>query len=603
MGNLTRLDELYHAALAQPEDGRTSFLAEACAGDDALRHELESLLAHTGTGNGDSFLNQVFTSPSTSEPRRAVCGEQIGPYTIVDFIGAGEMGEVYRATDTKLKRQVAIKILPPSLATDAQRLTRFQREAEVLAALNHPNIAAIYGLEESPPTRDGEAGLRALVMELVEGPTLESMLASGGPVTGRAAQRSERKRTAALHKGLPCDQALSIARQIAEALEAAHEHNIIHRDLKPANIKVRSDGVLKLLDFGLAKALDRAGDADRSRPLVDPAGVVVTEPDSPNAQNRPAISPSRSSAPPAHLRPDDEKLTITGTGMILGTAAYMSPEQAHGHEDLDRRVDLWAFGVVLWEMLTGTRPFDGATMSDTLATVARTEPDWTALPANTPALARRLLRRCLEKDRRQRLDSAAMARLEIEDALAAPLDDLNASATASMHHTRWSFVVLAAAAASGILALIGPTMLSRRDSPPPAMPETRLDIVTPATSDPISFALSPDGRQLAFVASGGGTSRLWLRAFADGTARPLPGTEGAAFPFWSPDSQSVGFFADSRLKRLDIIAGAPQTVASAPAGRGGTWNADGIILFAASISRALSRVAASGGPAAAARTH
>ena len=268
------------------------------------------------------------------------------------------MGQVYRATDTKLKRQVAIKILPPiAWRRDHDRLARFQREAEVLASLNHPNIAAIYGLEES-------GGTTALVMELVEGEDLSQRIARGA---------------------IPIDEALPIAKQIAEALEAAHEQGITHRDLKPANIKVRPDGTVKVLDFGLAKAME-------------PTGAMSA-----------SVSMSPTITTPA----------MTQAGMILGTAAYMSPEQARG-TTVDKRADLWAFGVVLWEMLTGKRLFEGATVSDTLAAVLKTEPQWNALAPATPAAIRRLLRRCLEKDRKRRLDSAAAARLEIEEALTAP---------------------------------------------------------------------------------------------------------------------------------------------------------------------------------------
>jgi len=283
-------------------------------------------------------------------------GTRLGPYEVTAQIGVGGMGEVYKATDTNLKRAVAIKVLPASVAGDAERLARFQREAEVLAALNHPNIGQIHGLEKSD-------GTIALVMELVEGPTLADRIGQGA---------------------IPLDEALPIAKQIAEALEAAHEQGIIHRDLKPANIKVRPDGTVKVLDFGLAKAME------------------------PAAGSSPSMSMSPTITTPA----------MTQAGMILGTAAYMSPEQARGN-DVDKRTDVWAFGVVLWGMLTGKRLFEGATVSDTLAAVLRVEPDWAMLPTNTPPLIRRLLRRCLEKDRKRRLDSASVARLEIEETLTA----------------------------------------------------------------------------------------------------------------------------------------------------------------------------------------
>src|ERR1041384_700837 len=289
-------------------------------------------------------------------------GARLGPYEILSAIGAGGMGEVYRARDTKLKRDVAIKILPESVASNPERLARSRREAEVLASLNHPQIAAIYGLEESD-------GTRALVMELVDGETLADRIARGA---------------------IPLDEALPIARQIADALEAAHEQGIVHRDLKPANIKVRPDGTVKVLDFGLAK---------------------LNAPNDPNAPNGPnALSMSPTITSPAMM---------TGMGMLLGTAAYMSPEQAKGRE-ADRRSDIWAFGCVVFEMLTGKRAFAGDDVPDTLVAVLRDAPDWSALPAGTPTVIRKLLRRCLEKDRKKRLADAADARLEIDEALASP---------------------------------------------------------------------------------------------------------------------------------------------------------------------------------------
>ncbi|MGH9254109.1 MAG: serine/threonine-protein kinase [Vicinamibacterales bacterium] len=309
-------------------------------------------------------------------------GTQLGPYEVVGALGAGGMGEVYRARDTKLQRDVALKVLPEKFALDPARLARFRREAQILASLNHPNIAAIYGLEEQPvvvsgfppppkaPARLAEArvaregGSRtvcALVLELVEGPTLADRITQGP---------------------IPLEAALPVARQIVEALAAAHEKGVIHRDLKPANIKVRDDGTVKVLDFGLAK-------------LTEPAGT--------------------DEAAATHLPTITSPAVVTGAGALLGTAAYMAPEQARGSV-ADRRADLWAFGVVVWEMLTGRRLFEGATVSDTLASVLKTDPDWSALPVDTPSALRRLLRRCLEKDRNRRLDSAADARIEIDDA-------------------------------------------------------------------------------------------------------------------------------------------------------------------------------------------
>jgi Tol biopolymer transport system component len=454
-------------------------------------------------------------------------GTRIGAYEVVAKLGEGGMGEVYRARDTKLDRDVALKILPESFASDPDRLMRFEREAKTLASLNHPNIAAIYGIED-----------RALVMELVEGEDLSARI-SRGPI--------------------PLDEALPIAMQIAEALEAAHEQGIIHRDLKPANIKIRSDGTVKVLDFGLAKAMD-PGTGSRE----------------PGAGNALANSPTITS--PA----------MTMHGVILGTAAYMSPEQASG-KPVDRRSDLWAFGVVLLEMLTGRRVFDGETISHVLASVLRDEPDWQSLPANTPAPIRKLLRRCLQKDRKQRLGDASAARFEVADGMRQPEGEAAPAPQAAASRIAW---MSAAACALALMAAGIPAVRHLRETPSLLAPESRLEITTPATPDPLSLAFSPDGRQMVFVAAGEGAARLWLRPLDSTTAQPLAGTEGASFPFWSPDSRSVGFIAGQQLKRLDL-GGTPRTIATG-AGRGGTWNARGVILFS-NNSGSLSRVDAAGG--------
>jgi Tol biopolymer transport system component len=456
-------------------------------------------------------------------------GTRLGVYEVTALIGEGGMGQVFRATDTKLKRQVAIKILPPSVAADAERLARFQREAEVLASLTHPNIAAIYGLEES-------GGLTALVMELVEGDDLSQRIARGA---------------------LPLDEALPLARQIAEALEAAHEQGIIHRDLKPANIKVRGDGTVKVLDFGLAKAMEPTG----------------------------ALSAS------ASMSPTITTPAMTQAGMILGTAAYMSPEQAKGRT-VDTRSDVWAFGAVLYEMLTGTRAFPGEEVSEVLASVLAREPDWTRVPAMlSPALAT-FLRRCLHKNPKQRIGSLQDVRLALEGAFETAAPQTTA-ATSSASRGRLVWMAACAAAAVVMVSLAIPALRYVRETP---SPETRVDIVTPATDEPASFAISPDGRQFVFVASGDGASRLWLRSLATATAQPLAGTEDARHPFWSPDSRSVGFFAGDALKRLDLGSATPHILAMVNAGSGGTWNRDGVIVFAGSATGALlTRVSATGG--------
>jgi serine/threonine protein kinase/Tol biopolymer transport system component len=468
------------------------------------------------------------------------------------------MGEVYRATDTKLKRRVAIKILPPSVAADHDRLARFQREAEVLASLNHPNIAGIYGVEES-------GGATALVMELVDGLTLAELIdgavdpAPSGSEARQAAgvgPRGKQRR-----KGIPLADALPIAKQIAAALEAAHEQGIVHRDLKPANIKVRSDGTVKVLDFGLAKAMD-------------PAGPMSTE-----VANSPTITS------PA----------LTARGMILGTAAYMSPEQARG-KTVDKRADIWAFGAVLFEMLTGQRAFPGEDVTDTIVSVISKEPDWSMLPASTSPSLRSLLRRCLEKDPRQRVRDIGDVSLVLDGAFetAAPQSVPSATSSGSRARLVW-IATLAVAALIVAIALAIPAVRHLGEIPPPLPLETRVDIVTPPTSQPTDFAISPDGRQIIYSASGDRASQLWLRSLATTTARPLPGTEGARGPFWSPDGRSIGFMAGNALKRLDIDGGAPQTLAPVTSASGATWSANGVIVFAPFASGTLMRAPATGG--------
>ena len=371
-------------------------------------------------------------------------GTRIGPYEVAGSLGAGGMGEVYRATDPNLKRQVAIKVLPAALAGDAERLARFQREAEVLAALNHPHIAAIYGLEKS-------GGTTALVMELVDGEDLSQRIARGA---------------------IPLDEALPIATQIAEALEAAHELGIIHRDLKPANIKVRADGTVKVLDFGLAKALD-------------------SSPASATADDSPTITS------PA----------MTMRGMVLGTAAYMAPEQAKG-QAVDRRADVWAFGAVLYEMLTGRRAFKGEDITDTIVAVVSKEPDWGALPAAVPAGLRRLLTRCLKKDAKARLQAIGDARILIEDAehesASAPLVETKQRDASGR---RWR-----AAAAMAILAAVAATVgvvvgrsLSKAERRPTLGPMSRLTSAPGLSTDP---SISADGRLMAYASNRGGEGSL-----------------------------------------------------------------------------------------------
>jgi Tol biopolymer transport system component len=454
------------------------------------------------------------------------------------------MGEVYRARDVTLNREVALKVLPDFFASDPERLARFQREAEVLASLNHPNIAHIHGLE-------GGAGIRALVMELVEGEDLAHRVARGP---------------------IPLAEALPIARQIAEALEAAHERGIVHRDLKPANIKLGLDGTVKVLDFGLAKTME-------------PMGATTNVPQ-----------------PPTITTP-----AMTEAGIILGTAAYMSPEQARGRP-ADRRSDVWAFGVVLYEMLTGRLAFEGETISDVLAKVLEREPDWTALPASTPPRLRELLRRCGRKDAKTRLQAIGDARIQIDELISGATEETVAPVVMQSrvwHRARlaWTVAALSLLIAA---ALAGPATLYLRRVVPESRP-SRFDIPTPPTSDPVSFGLSADGRQLAFVATADGVPRLWVRPLDQVTAQPLAGTEGASYPFWAPDGRAIGFFADGKLKRIDLGSTVPQVLADAPSGRGGTWNQDGVIVFAPTAIigglHPLMRVMATGGTPVAATRH
>jgi serine/threonine protein kinase/Tol biopolymer transport system component len=460
-------------------------------------------------------------------------GAKLGPFEILGPLGTGGMGEVYRARDGKLGRDVAIKILPPIFASDPDRLTRFTREARLLASLNHPHIATIHGLEDAD-------GAPAIVMELVEGPTLADRLSKPSRRSGQ--------------EGLPIDEALRIAGQIVDALETAHDRGIVHRDLKPANLKLTRDGQVKVLDFGLATALsDEGGHPDLSQ--------------------RPTILAS-------DLR----------DGRIVGTPAYMSPEQARG-QPVDRRTDIWAFGCVLYEMITGRLTFAGDTISDTIVAILERSPDWNALPAETPTQVRQVLQRCLEKDPKRRWRDIADVRIALEDP-GGPAQTVEAAkSTGSRGRERIAWVALAVLAALGAAAV---AILLR---PPPQLPEIRFDVSFPRglQVDFAQLAISPDGQQLLAAPTFVGTSPLWLRPLGSTSGRTLAGTEGATFPFWSPDGKSIGFFAEGKLKRLDIDSQAVDILADAPIARGGAWQSDGTILFAPSAVGPLSRVAASGG--------
>jgi len=438
-------------------------------------------------------------------------GRKLGPYEIVEPIGKGGMGEVYRARDTKLDRDVAIKVLPEEFANDDERLARFEREAKLLASLNHPNIASIYGFESN-----------ALVLELVEGPTLAERIQQGP---------------------IPVEETIAIAKQIAEALEAGHEAGVIHRDLKPANIKTREDGTVKVLDYGLAKALE--GDA-------------------------PTSGDSELSQSPT--------LTRQGTqvGVILGTAAYMSPEQAKGKR-VDRRADVWAFGVVLYEMLTGKRAFAGKDVSDTLAYVLTKEPDWDALPADLDPTLRMFLTRCLEKDPKRRLPDIGVVRLAMDGAFETTITPQGAVS----QPVGWGASIGMAAAAALLLSVItGVAVWSVLYREPPPRPVARFSLPLPLDvsvtgRDRHVVALSPDGTRLVYSAN----QQLYLRAMDQMDATPVRGTEGARSPFFSPGGEWVGFWADGQLKKVAVRGGAAVTLCAAQNPWGARWGADDTIVF------------------------
>jgi serine/threonine protein kinase len=449
-------------------------------------------------------------------------GTKLAHYEITSHLGTGGMGEVYQATDSRLGRSVAIKLLPEAFMRDHDRAARFEREARVLASLNHPHIAAIYGLEES-------GGRKFLVMELVGGKTLAERI-QRGPI--------------------PLDEALGFAKQIAEALEAAHEKGIIHRDLKPGNIMIAPSGEVKVLDFGLAKVRQTEGDG-------------------------------------ASLSDLPTMITVAGPGTILGTAAYMSPEQAKGN-DADRTADVWAFGCVLYEMLTGRTVFQGETVGEILAGVLKTEPDWRQLPAETPEGIRRLLRRCLQKNPRLRFRDIGDVRIEIEEIQ----NGSSGTPTAKQHWTPLALTTLTLVSLFFGAAIV---WIWRTAPSVSLASEMRLDIVTPPTPDPVSLAISPDGQKIVFVAIVEGQWRLWLRSLTSGSARPLAGTDRGESPFWSPDNRSIGFFADGKLKRIDIDGGSILPLAISSSGVGGTWNRDGVILFNPSSIDPIFRVSEKGG--------
>src|ERR1700674_2711268 len=434
-------------------------------------------------------------------------GMKLGPYEIVGPLGAGGMGEVYRARDTKLGREVALKLLPPLFTADADRVARFKREARLLASLNHPHIGAIYGFEDAD-------NVPALVLGLVEGDTLYDRVRRGP---------------------LPLSEALAFAQQIADALDAAHRAAIIHRDLKPSNIKITPDGVVKVLDFGLAKAFMAEGsDQDLSKSATMTAGATIV-------------------------------------GVVLGTAAYMSPEQARG-QAVDKRTDIWAFGCVLFDMLTGSSAFGRETVTDTIAAVVGAEPEWKLLPADTPGSVRRLLTRCLQKDARRRLHDIADARIELEDTMATP-----AEAAPVPTPRRWSRLVLPAVSLGIATALV--LLWAARDrfvrpAVKPSPPDSRVIRLTDLPGLEESPAISPDGRSVAFTADVGGNRQVFVQLIAGGA--PLQITRDTVdheFPRWSPDSSSILYFSPAvsgavqgSLWEIPALGGAPRRVVNSVGG-------------------------------------
>jgi len=537
MKGWAQLKEAFWAAL-EGEPAERARHAEALASiDPELPARLEALLAADAGGEA---LQQIFQSDPVPDERPA----RIGTYDVIGLLGVGGMGEVYRARDARLHREVAIKVLPSALANDQERLSRFEREARVLASLNHPHVAQVYGLEEAD-------GVPALVMELVEGPTLAQLVAR---------YPDER---------LSLARVLRITWQIADGLSAAHEKGIVHRDLKPSNIALTEDGDVKILDFGVAKSL-------------------------------------ASGAPKT-----DDTASGTKAGVLLGTPAYMSPEQARGLP-IDRRTDIWAFGCVVYEMLTGRGPFAATTPLDSLAAVLEHEPDLSLVPPETPAGVRLLLRHCLEKEPGRRLRDIADARLAIEDVLEARDDqrslpegrDSGPGRARNPMRTRRPLILTGL----GVVAVtaVGIVWLLVGGAPSPDTQRTVTSLVLPremrfSGSDPVAmssesrFAISPDGRRLVFVAAdSSGRPRLWLRELGSAVFQPLAETEDASFPFWSPDSESIGFVAEGRLKTIRVYGGQPVTVSDAGF-RMGSWSNGGLILFTPAGRTPLYVVPASGG--------
>src|SRR5262245_60376279 len=528
-----QIEQLYHGALKRDTDERAAFLAEACAGDESLRGEVESLL------RCDARAERFFESPALdvaaqlcAEDRvQSMIGRQIGPYQILSLLGAGGMGEVHLALDTRLGRKVAVKLLLDEFTTDAERLRRFEQEARAASALNHPNIITVHEIGETE-------GRRFIVTEYVEGETLRRRMES-------APQRRIR-----------LSEALEIASQVAAALQAAHEAGIIHRDIKPENVMLRADGLVKVLDFGLAK-----------------------------------LSGAR-----AGWRLAVEEDLNTQSGIVMGTANYMSPEQARG-ENVDHRTDIFSLGVMLYEMLAGRRPFEGATAVLTSEPVSLAE-----VVPEVPATLGRIAHRCLEKRPGQRFQSAGDLGFALEELStssgARPKSQLdtqapeNAGARSLRKPERMAWLATVMALLLGMLGFAW-TYFTRQAVTNDAR-AMRFSILPPEGSTFRQIAVSPDGRLLAFTAGPRGESQLWVRALNSSEAGALPGTQGARFPFWSPDSRFIGFFAGGQLKKIEVIGGPVRTLCEEPRPIGGAWGNSGVILFG-KVAGGLWRISATGG--------
>ena len=556
-----RISSILHAALDRDATVRSDYVREACANDEELRQEIESLLAHA---SGEAFVDTPALATAAqalaADGSDSLVGRQFGVYQLTSFLGAGGMGQVYRARDTRLERDVAIKILPRIFSSDSQRLHRFEREARMLATLNHPHVGAIYGIEDVD-------GVPALVLELVEGQTLAERL--GFDAGGSDRSRFGPSRSGAKRAGIPVDEALDIAQQLAGALEAAHERGIVHRDLKPANIKVTSESAVKVLDFGLARLAAETSAA---------GGMDVAMPQS-------AASTSLATTP----------------GLVLGTAAYMSPEQARG-QPVDKRTDIWAFGCILYEMLCGRAAFAGDTLTDTLAAVVSREPEWTALPEGTTSTVRTVLTRCLEKDPKRRLRDIADIQLLLSGAF-----DTSKSATVERGSGQMSARRLTIVAASSTLVAAGATAVAMWLWSPTAVPPRLSRLVIPSTSSAAALlpntgranralTITPDGSAIVYI--GSNSTRLFVRALDALEPLEIAAGQQLNVPFVSSDGRWVGFADGSALKRVAVAGGAPLVIATFNGNPlGATWLPDDTIVFATNDkTTGLQRVSVAGGP-------